>query len=107
MYAYLSKVANTPEKRQFLHISCTAFDDYEELPDDFSDVDRFLDELHELKALELHHSIFQPDDIRLLLFTVNQSFSFGHYFSGFRSDPERSREFNSKENDLARSDSHN
>ena len=99
-YAYLSKIANTAEKRRYLHASCTVIDHNDEVLIYLSDVDTFLDHLHELQALGLHHSIFQPDDIRILLFTLNQSSNLWQYFRRFRSDPERSREFHSNEDDL-------
>ena len=91
LYAYLSKVADTTEKRHYLHALCTAVEGSHLL---FSNVYPFLNILDKYKIFSLHHSIFQPYDLRVLLSArATHLFPLWGYFHKFRSDPERSREF--------------
>ena len=62
MYAYLSQIANTAEKRHYLHVLCTPVDRQELL--DVGVLDTLLDELHKFKVLDFH-SVFQPYDLCL------------------------------------------
>ena len=92
LYTYLSKVANTAEKRQYLHVSCTAVNDLH--PRDLGELDRFLNDLHESRIFDLHHSeIFRPFDLRVLIFLMSTWTGLRRYFWKFRSDPKRSKEF--------------
>jgi hypothetical protein len=91
LYAYLSKVADTTEKRHYLHVSCTAVM-VNGFRLGFSDLNTFLDFLHKFDVFDLHHSV-QPYDLRDLLATMSLLSHLSYYFRQFRSDPERSREF--------------
>ena len=86
--AYLSRVADTAEKQRYLHVYCTAVDGKRRI---FGDFDTFLESLHEIDVFDL--SVFQLDDLRILLFTMSHSSGLSDYIRSFRSDPERSREF--------------
>jgi len=90
LYPYLSKVANTAEKRHYLHVSCTVID---ETPISFEEVASFLDVLYEFKVFDLDLSVFQPYDPCVLLVTMGSGSGLADYFRIFRSNPERSREF--------------
>ena len=90
LYAYLSKVADTAEKQHYLRALCTAVE-VSNLR--FSEVDPFLHILDKFKIFDLHHSIFQPDDLHALFATITYWSPLLDYFREFRSDPERSREF--------------
>jgi len=91
LHAYLSRVADSVEKRHYMYALCTAAP-YAELY--FKDVDAFLDELYKFKVFDVHHSVFQPSDIRVLVATQSVDDSaLSAYFMDFSSDPERSREF--------------
>ena len=85
LYTYLSKVADTAEKRHYLHLSCTAVDTvyFEE----------FIANLHRFKFLDLHLSIFQPYDLCDLLTARCHLYTLRNYWDRFKSDPERSKEF--------------
>jgi len=91
LYAYLSKVANTAEKRHYLHVSCTAVAKHGLYLRE--GVDAFLGDLHVVKALDLYLSVYQPYDLRVLFATLSNRCRLWNYFKSFRSDPERSREF--------------
>ena len=65
LYSYLSKVANTAEKRHYLQVACTAVDGL--YARDLGELDTLLDDLHEFKVFDLHHSVFRPYDLRVLL----------------------------------------
>jgi len=58
------------------------------------DLDTFLDKLHKLQVLDLHLSVLEPYDLHLLHTSMNRSYCLRIYFANFRSDPERSKEFN-------------
>ena len=90
LYAYLSKVADTAEKRRYLDLSCTVVNK-EGLYS--MNLDEFLDNVHKLGGIDLHLSIFQPYDLRVLLATIWHCRFLPNYFKNFRSDPERSKEF--------------
>jgi len=92
LHAYLSKIADTAEKRHYLHVLCTAGD-----VAGFTNLDTFLDKLHELKVFDLQLSVFQPYDLCVFLITMNYPVGLSYYFRSFRSDPERSREFHYEE----------
>ena len=94
LYTYLSKVADTAEKRHYLHASCAAVDKTKLL---LKEIDAFLDKLYKFKVFDLHPSAFQPHDLRVLLATTSCSSVFSIYLESFRSDPERSREFHYEE----------
>ena len=94
LYAHLSKVANTAEKRHYLHALCTAVDTQDL---DFCELDKFLDILHKFKVFDLHLSVPELYDFRVLLFIMGQTFGLSDYFRRFRSDPERGREFHYEE----------
>jgi len=87
LYAYLSKVAGTPEKRHYLDLSHTAVNKL------IAKVDAFLDDLHKFGVLDLQLSIFQPYDLRDLLVAIGPFHSLSIYFGNFISDPDRSKEF--------------
>ena len=91
LYAYLSKIADTAEKRHYLDLSYTAVQDSDIL--DSKQLDKFLSHLHKFEILDLHLSIFQPYDLRDLLVTMSPLYWLSYYLHGFRSDPERSKEF--------------
>ena len=91
LYAYLSKVADTTEKRDYLDLSYTAVQNRELLI--LGDLDRFLNHLHKLGVLDLHLSDFQPYDLSVLLAATINFPSVWYYLKNFRSDPERSKEF--------------
>ena len=88
LYAYLSKVADTAEKRRYLNLSCTVVN-----TGYLGDLDTFLDRLHKFEILDLHLSVFHPYDLRVLLAAGCHLYSLWNYFDRFRSDPERSKEF--------------
>ena len=90
LYAYLSKVADTAEKRHYLYLSCTVVDGGRLHS---VDLDGFLNDLHKLEILDLQLSIFQPHDPRVLLFAMNHLHPLSNYFKNFISNPERSRDF--------------
>ena len=92
LYAYLSKVADTAEKQHYLHALCTAVGGNNwYLPS--TSVDTFLDFLDKFKILDLRLSFFEPYDLRILLVIMTSWSSLSDYFTTFRLDPERSREF--------------
>ena len=91
LYAYLSKIADTAEKRHYLHALCTAVEGRQLSS---REVHTFLNLLHKLQIFDLHHSVFRPYDLRVLLAPMSDYCStLWQYFWTFRSDPERSREF--------------
>ena len=91
LYAYLSKVADTEEKRHYLDLSYTAV----RYPGVFylEELDKFLNHLHKFEIMDLHLSVFQPYDLRVLLVAMSDHYWLSYYFHDFRSDPERSKEF--------------
>ena len=91
LYAYLSKVADTAEKRHYLALSYTAVENPEVVV--LGDLDRFLNHLHKFKILDLHISVFHPYDLRVLLVTMSYFYSLSDYFKTFISDRARSKEF--------------
>ena len=91
LHAYLSKIADTGEKRDYLHVSRIPINAmYPSFQDDF---DTFLDDLHKLRVFDLQPSDFQPHDLRPLLVTTNDQSLLSDYIEQFISDPKRSREF--------------
>ena len=90
LYTYLSRVADTAERRHYLDLSCTVL---QVAVPYFRDLDAFLDNLHKFEALDLHLSIFQPYNLRVLFVTISDFCRLSGYFKSFRSDPERSKEF--------------
>ena len=94
LYSYLSKVANTAEKRHYLHVSCTAV--YELHPRDLEEFNMFLDDLHEFKVFDLHHSVFRPYDLRDLLVPMSTWSHLFDYYWNFIFDPKRSKEFHNE-----------
>ena len=88
LHAYLSKVADTAEKRHYLHALCTAVQG-----SGWTSLDSFLNMLHEFKIFDFDISVFQPHDLRVLLDTLNTFNGLSSHFKNFRSDRERSREF--------------
>ena len=90
LYAYLSKIADTTEKRHYLDLSCTTVVGGLRGRLNF---DIFLDDLHKFEVLDLNLSVFQPYDLRVLLATIGDHFILRDYFKNFRSSPERSKEF--------------
>ena len=97
LYAYLSKVANTAEKRHFLHASCTAVAAKHPT---FRTVDTFIDFLDKSKIFDRDHSIFQPYNLNVFLAIMSRSTALVMYFRKFTSDPERSREFHYEDRGL-------
>ena len=93
LHAYLSKVADTAKKRHYLHASCTAVDERALEWFKLMEFDPFLEDLYKFKIFDLHLSIFQPYNLRVLLTTMSSRFALSDYIRRFRSDPERSREF--------------
>ena len=94
LYAYLSKVADTAEKRYYLDLSYTIVTIAQGRLRDLVDLDKFLDNLHKYEVLEPHFSVFQPYDVRVLFATTEHfSSKLSHHITDFRSDPERSKEF--------------
>ena len=92
LYAYLSRIADTAEKRQFIHVAYTVF--YPKLdPFDLEDFKMVLDGLYKMKVFDPHPSDFPPYNLRVFLLTMGHWFSLSDYFRSFRTDPERSREF--------------
>ena len=53
----------------------------------------FLENLHEFNLKVLDLSVFHPEDLRVILFTMSGFSYLSNYVKSFRSDPERSREF--------------
>ena len=89
LYTYISKVADTAEKRRCLDLSCAVA-----CGSDSIDLVLNLEELGMFGILDLDLSIFQPYDLCLLLGTIGWNFShLWRYFMNFRSNPERSKEF--------------
>ena len=88
LYAYLSRIADTAEKRHYIDLACTIFGVL-----DFESHRMLLDNLHKLKVFDLHLSDFPPCDLRVFLNATSWRVGFSDYFSSFRWDPERSREF--------------
>ena len=92
LHAYLSKIADTAEKRHYLHALCTAVQG-----SGWTTLDSFLNMLHEFKIFDFDLSVFQPHYPRVLLATLKTSSDLSFYFEKFRSDRERSREFHYEE----------
>jgi hypothetical protein len=90
LYAYLSKVADTAEKRHYLDLSYTVVDRKVLIS---GGSDKFLDDLHKFEVLGFHLSVFQPYELRVLLVTIRDFCFLSNYFKNFRSDPERSKAF--------------
>lgn len=97
LHAYLARIADTEDKRQYLHFSCTAADAY--LYRKKMDMDLTHRALYEiLEGFELQPANFAPSDLRIgsLILTTHMTYH-GSFLSGyllnFRSDRERSREF--------------
>jgi len=95
LHAYLSKIADTAEKRHYLHVSETAvhaiYCGFRHNFDPFSRT--LLGDLYELKVFNLKPSDFQPYDLCILLVIMDRESVLSDYIKGFRSDPQRSREF--------------
>ena len=91
LYAYLSKVVDTAEKRHYLDLSYATVAG-QSLGSPY--LYMFLDEIHKYGIVDLHLSVFQPHDLHVLLVSIT-SFPdhLAKYFEKFRSDPERSKEF--------------
>ena len=87
LHAYLSKVADTAEKRYYLKLSCSVVGSSPRC------LDVLPDYLCRLGILDLHLSDFQPYNLCFLLAARCHLNSFRNYFAGFRRDPERSKEF--------------
>jgi len=94
LHTYLSKIADTPEKRNYLHVLYTALDGS-------SLGSCFEGWLHQVvQHLELYSPTFQPCAVHHLLFIRTDSDgrfhpdpSITNYLSNFIRNPERSRSF--------------
>ena len=91
LYAYLSRVADTPEKRHYLDLLYTMVNGRGGR--NLINADTFLDVLHKCKVLGLHPSSFQPADFQVLFAAMDRFYHFPYYLETFRSDLERSKDF--------------
>ena len=88
LHAYLLKIADTSEKRHYLHLSCTAADCLS-----YEDLVIVLNELHKFKIFELRPADFLPYDLHALLAIVGHPSVLSCYLRTFKSDLGRSREY--------------
>lgn len=102
LYAYLSRIADTAEKRQYLDFSCTAARVYAGCHDvrmsheTLTGFDLFLEHLQNLadSGFNLRPADSGPCPFRLLLLaSMDNMSSLWGYLWGFRLNPERSGEF--------------
>ena len=87
LYVYLSKVADTAEKRHYLHLLWTVVEGLPSTPD----LDTGLDILHIIKILDLHFSVFQPYSLRAILVALRRGSSMCPHVGSFRSDPNEAK----------------
>ena len=95
LYAYLSKIAGTPEQRNYLHVVYTiaAADDVLQ-PEDSDELEATLNKITEI--LKLHPPTFQPCGSPYVLLDATSHWKVLHrtnYLRDFLSNPERSRLF--------------
>ena len=76
VYSHLTKVADTTKKRYYLDHTCTTI--YGEGLY-AGDLDTFLHNLLKFKVLDIHLSVFQPDDFRDLLLTMTRASDLSSY----------------------------
>ena len=94
LHAYFSKVADTTEKRHYLHALQAAMVNNGIYPR-ARDLFIFLhDPVHKLKVFDVHPSDFQPYDLSILLAIMGDRSVLGlYYMRDFSADPQRSKEF--------------
>lgn len=94
LHAYFSKVADTAEKRHYLHVLQASMVNNAIYPRTRDFIIFQHDPVHTLKVFDLHPSDFQPYDPNVLLAIMQNPSVLGLYYTrSFSSDPQRSREF--------------
>ena len=90
MHSYLSKIADTEEKRNYMHVVCTAVEGKGLMV--MGNLNLLVDDLP--RVLDLHPSIFQPcEDLRVFLAAIANASLLSGYLMDFLSSRERSRMF--------------
>jgi len=77
LYAYLAKIADNAEKQHYLDLLCMVV---EREGHESRDFNMFLDNLHKFEVLDLHLSIFQPYDLRILFTSMCHFIYLSGYF---------------------------
>ena len=92
LYAYLSRIADTAEKRRYIYVAYTVYDRLM-FCSDFEGFLKFPDGPYKLKVFNPHPPDVPPYDLRVLTTLQDRRLGLRGYFWRFSSDPERSREF--------------